>query len=144
MKVGGKHLTILEQAISFLLITLWIYSAVGQLLQFENFKIRLSQFPFINEYADLFAWLVPGVEIVIALIFFFPHLKDEAYFASFALLLVFSAYIIAVLNFSVSIPCSCNGLLPSLSWKEHILFNIGFLSLALTGLILSPKQKKYD
>ncbi|MEG9328980.1 MauE/DoxX family redox-associated membrane protein [Salinimicrobium catena] len=133
-----------RELISFLLITLWIYAAVGKLLQFENFQIRLRQFPFISTYADLLAWLVPGVEIMIALLFFFPRLKDEAYLASTALLLVFTVYIIAVLNLSDSIPCSCNGVLPSLSWKEHILFNVGFLVLALAGLVISPKQRKYD
>lgn len=133
-----------RELISFLLITLWFYAAVNQLLQLETFRIRLSQFPFINEYADLLAWFVPGVEIFIALIFFFPHLKDEAYFASFSLLLIFTAYIIAALNLSDSIPCSCNGVLPSLSWKEHILFNAVFLLIALAGLILSPEKRKYD
>ena len=135
---------IFQDFISFLLVTLWIYAAVGKLLQFENFQIRLSQFPFISEYANLLAWLVPGVEIIIALLFFFPCLKDEAYLASAALLLVFTVYISAVLNLSDSIPCSCNGVLPSLSWKEHILFNMGFILIALTGLILTPKPSKYD
>ena len=135
---------IFQDLISFLLITLWIYAAVGKLLQFENFKIRLSQFPFVSEYADLLAWLVPGVEIIIAFLFLFPGLKDEAYLASFSLLLIFTAYIIAVINLSDSIPCSCNGVLSSLSWKEHILFNIGFLFLALAGLSMSPQLRKHD
>ncbi|SDL28498.1 Methylamine utilisation protein MauE [Salinimicrobium catena] len=133
-----------RELFSFLLITLWIYAAVEKLIQLETFRIRLSQFPFISEYAELLAWLVPGVEIMIALLFFFPRLKDEAYLASFSLLLIFTVYIIAVLNLSDSIPCSCNGVLPSLSWKEHILFNGGFLILALAGLVMSPQQRKYD
>lgn len=134
----------IHELISFLLIILWIYAAISKLLQLENFRIRLSQFPFISEYAHQLAWLVPGVEIIIALLFFFPRLKDEAYLASAALLLVFTAYIIAVLNLSDSIPCSCNGVLPSLSWKEHILFNVGFLLLAIAGLLMSPQLRKYD
>ena len=134
----------IQEIISFLLIILWMYAAIGQLLQFKNFQIRLSQFPFISEYADLLAWLVPGVEVIIALLFFFPRLRDEAYLASFSLLLVFTVYIITVLNLSDSIPCSCNGVLPSLSWKEHILFNVGFLILALAGLVMSPQLRKYD
>lgn len=144
MKIRSRNIKIIEPAFSFLLITLWIYAAVEKLLQLETFRIRLSQFPFISEYAELLAWLVPGVEIIIALLFFFPRLKDEAYLASTALLLVFTVYIVAVLNLSDSIPCSCNGVLPSLSWKEHILFNVGFLVLALAGLVISPKQFKYD
>lgn len=142
MKIRSSNIKIIEPVFSFLLITLWIYAAVEKLLQLETFRIRLTQFPFISEYSELLAWLVPGVEIMIALLFFFPRLKDEAYLASTALLLVFTVYIIAVLNLSDSIPCSCNGVLPSLSWKEHILFNGGFLILALAGLIMSPQKRR--
>ena len=130
------------QLTSFLLVLLWIYAAVSKLLQFENFRIRLSQFPFIGDYADILVWLVPAIQIVTAFLFFFPRLKDEAFFASFALLVIFTTYIGAVINFVDSIPCSCNGVLPSLSWKEHILFNLGFLVLATTGLLLSPHYKE--
>lgn len=142
--MSSTHIKVLEQIIATLLIILWIYAAVSKLLQLENFQIRLSQFPFINDYAKLLAWLVPGVEIIIAFLFLFPRLKDEAYLASLSLLLIFTAYIIAVLNLSDSIPCSCNGVLPSLSWKEHILLNAGFVILALTGLVISPQLRKYD
>lgn len=131
------------EIISFLLVILWIYTAITKLLQFENFRIRLSQFPFIGDYADILVWLVPMAEIAIAVLFFFPRLKDEAFFASFALLVIFTTYIGAVINFAESIPCSCNGVLPSLSWKEHILFNLGFLVLATTGLLLSPHYKEH-
>lgn len=143
MKIRGEYIKVLERVTSFLLIILWTYAAVGQILQWENFRIRMSQFPFIGEYAGILVWLVPGIEILIALLFFFSRLKDEAYLSSFSLLLIFTAYIVAVLNYADSIPCSCTGVLPSLSWKEHISFNVGFLVLALAGLIMSPRLKKY-
>jgi len=144
MKIRGKHFKVSEQATSFLLIILWTYAAIGQVLQWENFRIRMSQFPFIGEYGGILVWLVPGIEIVIALLFFFPRLKDEAYLASFILLLVFTAYIIVVLNFADSVPCSCNGVIGSLSWKEHIIFNVGFGLLSLFGLLLKPNQKDLE
>ncbi len=143
MKMLDRNRKRIIEVISFFLIVLWIYAAVSKLLQFENFRVRLSQFPFIGEYAEILVWLVPGVEIVIALLFFFQRFKDEAFLASTTLLLIFTAYISAVINFADSIPCSCNGVLPSLSWKEHILFNLGFLVLALAGLAMSPQLKKY-
>lgn len=141
MKIRGEYIKVLEQVTSFLLIILWTYAAVGQVLQGENFRIRMSQFPFIGEYASTLVWLVPGVEIIIVLLFFFPRLKDEAYLSSFSLLLVFTAYIIAVLNIADSIPCSCNGVIASLSWKEHIIFNVGFGFLSLVSLLLHPTTK---
>ena len=144
MKIRGEYIKVLEQVTSFLLIILWTYAAVGQVLQWENFRIRISQFPFIGEYAEILVWLVPGIEIVIALLFFFPRLKDEAYLASFCLLLVFTAYIIVVLDFSDSVPCSCNGVIASLSWKEHIIFNVGFGLLALVGLLLQPQHRDLE
>ncbi|WP_407635810.1 MauE/DoxX family redox-associated membrane protein [Solitalea canadensis] len=46
---------------------------------------------------------------------------------------------IITINFSYYIPCSCGGLLSSLSWNEHIAFNIFFIVLIILALYLREK-----
>ena len=61
---------------------------------------------------------------------------------SFALMVMFTTYIIIILNFSDFIPCSCGGVLEDLSWSEHIVFNLFFIVLAILGiLILETKNQ---
>jgi len=55
-------------------------------------------------------------------------------------MVMFTSYIIAITRYSDYVPCSCGGALESLTWNQHLLFNIGFLLLALIGIILSTKK----
>jgi hypothetical protein len=49
---------------------------------------------------------------------------------------MFTFYIVIILNFSSFIPCSCGGILEKLGWREHLIFNIFFLFLALAAAVL--------
>jgi hypothetical protein len=105
--------------------------------------LRLARFPFISTYAIWIAWGVPFLEIVIAGLFLFPKYILTALYASFSLMSIFTTYIILVLKFSDSIPCSCGGVISKLGWKEHLIFNLAFIAFALLGILLVKKNKKY-
>ena len=140
--VNRRGNVILVEIITFLLIVLWVYASFSQFFQLFDFKIRLEQFPFIGAFAKILFWLIPSLELAIALIFFFPSIRKIAMYLSAVLLILFSAYILALLFIADSIPCSCSGVIPSLSWKQHLFFNIGCLSMSLIGIVLPSKRKK--
>jgi hypothetical protein len=53
----------------------------------------------------------------------------------------FTGYIGFMLLSNIELPCSCGGVISSLSWKNHLVFNILFLLLASVGYYLSrPRQ----
>jgi len=129
-----------------LLVFLFAYAAVSKLLDYNTFRVQLSQSPFITRFANVIALALPIVELTVAVSFAFSNLRLYAFYAALFLLSLFTAYLAAMLNFSYYIPCSCGGLLSSLSWKQHIVFNIVFILLSLTGIWLSvieKMQKKY-
>lgn len=130
------------EGISFLFILLFVYAAVSKLIIYEDFKIQLENSPFLGAYANGLVWGVPAIELLIATLFFFPHLKLAGFWSSFILMVVFTTYIIIVLNFSNSIPCSCGGVLASLSWKEHLIFNGVFILLAALGVLMVTHHKE--
>tara|TARA_R100000935_G_scaffold1440_5_gene4693 strand:+ start:10982 stop:11461 length:480 start_codon:yes stop_codon:yes gene_type:complete len=130
------------QIISMLFIILFTYAAISKLLKYEDFKLQLSQSPFLSAYADALSWGIPASELTIAALFFFPKLNLEGLWSSFLLMLIFTTYIITVLNFSDYIPCSCGGIISSLSWNQHLYFNIGFIILAACGILLAHPRKK--
>src|SRR5690606_7657944 len=55
---------------------------------------------------------------------------------------MFTAYIVIILNFTEFIPCSCGGVLEDLGWTEHLIFNIVFILLAAVGILLLQKQER--
>jgi methylamine utilization protein MauE len=69
-----------------------------------------------------------------------PKTRLLGLYASFSLMTMFTAYIIAILRFSEFIPCSCGGVLSHMSWIQHLWFNVAFIFFALTGIILQSKQ----
>lgn len=59
-------------------------------------------------------------------------------------MVIFTAYIVVILQFSEEIPCACGGVLQSLGWKEHLIFNIVFSLIALTGVLLELDSKRHS
>jgi hypothetical protein len=55
---------------------------------------------------------------------------------------MFTGYIIAITRFSDNVPCSCGGVLQTMSWNQHMVFNIVFILLALTGVFLHSTAEK--
>lgn len=136
----SKKITV--EIISILLIILFVYSALSKLLEFQNFQAQLGQSPLLSAYTGFISYAVLAVEFVIAILLAIHRTRFIGLLASFALMLMFTAYIIVILNYSSFIPCSCGGILEKLGWKEHLIFNIGFTVLAaIASLIVSANKK---
>ena len=125
---------------SLLLTIIFVYTAVSKLMHLETFQLRVERMPYIASYALVISWIVPFLELVIAGLLWFPRYRLLALYSSLVLLGVFTSYIIIVLNYSESIPCSCGGVISALGWKDHILLNISFMVLALLGILWSKKR----
>jgi hypothetical protein len=127
------------EIISFLFILLFVYAALTKLLDFENFKVQLANSPILTKISGFIAVFIPATEILTALFLAKSRFRMTALYSSLALMTVFTSYIIAILQFSYTIPCSCGGVLSRLTWQDHLVFNIGFLVLAAAGILLFPE-----
>jgi len=125
---------------SLLLTILFVYTAVSKLVHLDSFEFRLGRMPYIAPYASLLSWAVPFLELIIAGLLWFRRYQIIAFYASFILLGLFTAYILIVLKYSDSIPCSCGGVISTLGWQHHIVLNISFMALAALGILWSKKQ----
>lgn len=132
----------LVAAITALYIVLFVYTASSKLMHLGMFRSRLERMPYIAPYAQWISWGIPFLELVIAGLLLFHGYRLIGLYASLVLLFVFTGYIIAVLQFSEHIPCSCGGVLSALRWDDHILFNIAFMVLAFWAIHLKGKQAK--
>lgn len=136
MKLPVTIKSILLNSICLLYILLFVYAAVSKLLDFENFQVQLGQSPLLSAFAKYVALAVPIIELIIAILLIFPKYRLVGLFASFSLMILFTAYIYIILNYSSFVPCSCGGILEKFGWMEHLIFNILFVLLALIGILL--------
>jgi len=138
----AKYRDILVELTALLYILLFVYAAVSKLLDFENFKVQIGQSSMLSAFAGWLVWVIPLLEIFIAVGLSFRASRLPALFAAFSLMVMFSAYIFIVLNYSSFIPCSCGGILEKLGWREHLWFNIFFALLAAVSLVVMYQPKK--
>jgi uncharacterized membrane protein YphA (DoxX/SURF4 family) len=136
MKLSASQTTTITTFICYLYIVLFTYAAVSKLLDFVNFRVQLGQSPLLSAFAGFVAWSVPTIELLIVIMLLFPRFRLTALFASFSMMLMFTAYIFIILNYSSFIPCSCGGILEKLGWKEHLAFNMLFILLAIIGVLI--------
>lgn len=129
---------------AILFIVLFVYASSSKIMDFHKFRTQLGQSPIVTAFADWVALGILAVELLIAGMFFHRKWTLTAFYASFALMTMFTTYIILVLNFSDFIPCSCGGVLEQLGWTEHIVFNMVFVSIAFLSIILIERNNHIE
>ena len=91
--------------------------------------------------ASILIWGIPPLEIMISLLLVFEVTRLVAFYTSLVLMSLFTIYTIFILlHFFKYVPCSCGGVIRKLSWGEHLGFNLFFVALSLTGIILQRNK----
>lgn len=139
MKTGSHH--IIVQLISSAFIFLFVYTGVNKLVEQEKFQIALRRSPILQPSSEWLVYVVPILELLLALILLRPSFRKWGLLFAALLMGVFTIYIGWMLLFMEHLPCSCGGLISSLSWKQHLLFNLAFLVAGLFGYYLINQNK---
>jgi uncharacterized membrane protein YphA (DoxX/SURF4 family) len=132
------------EIIVFLFILLFLYAAGSKLTEYNKFIGQMGKSPILTNFAPTLAWAVPTVEILICLMLMIPRWRLMGLYSAFTLMVVFTLYIAGILSFSKELPCACGGVLSSLGWAKHLVFNIVFVILGGTGIILQMKVSKTE
>ena len=135
----GKRLIV--ELISFLLVLLFTYASVSKLMEYGKFRWQLTESPWLHSIAGTIAWFIPTIEILLACMLAFERTRLLALQGSFVLMVVFTGYIAALLNFSEQIPCDCGGIIQQLGWTGHLILNISFTVLPAIAITLQNHNK---
>ncbi|MUP46543.1 hypothetical protein E0K83_12420 [Gramella sp. BOM4] len=125
----------------FLFIVLFLYTAISKLMDLENFQLELQKSPLLSDYHKMVALVIPVSEILISLGLIWKKTRFISLLSFLFFMTLFTAYIYIILNFTGYIPCSCGGVIESLGWTEHLIFNGLFILLAIAAIIYYPIQK---
>jgi hypothetical protein len=140
LQVSEKSKSIIADVIIYAFIILFIYTATSKIESFSSFKLVLSKSVLIGKYNVFVAWAVPSAEILISGLLVFPKTKKAGLLSSLAIMLLFTSYLIYMVNSGSQLICTCGGVLSSLTWQQHIWFNAVFILLAAIGLkFLKPE-----
>jgi hypothetical protein len=120
--------------ISLLLIFLFAYTASSKLIDSKAFASMLEEVPLIGRGAGVVAILLPLAELLIALLLLFERTRLMGLYSSLILLFVFTVYLVYMIAVVPQLPCSCGGVISSMSWRQHIVFNLVFIGLTVIGI----------
>lgn len=126
----------------YLFVLLFVYAALSKLLDFNTFQNQLGQSPLLSSYAHWIVWTVPISEILIAILLCISRFRILGLYGFYGLMIMFTTYIIIILNFTSYTPCSCGGVLEKLGWIEHLYFNLAFIILSALSIVLLSSNKK--
>ncbi|MCE7054724.1 hypothetical protein LZF95_08570 [Algoriphagus sp. AGSA1] len=125
----------LSDRLSILLILVWTYTGLDKLIRWETSRKAFHNQTFPAELAEVLAFAVPFVELLIALLLLFSVSRWWGYLSSILLLTVFTTYVGLIwVGAFPRVPCNCAGILESLGWAEHFWMNLGFIGVAGYGL----------
>lgn len=142
MKFLSKLKSYFPDVAAYLFILLFAYAAISKLIEFNDFQTQLGQSPLLGAFAKPISYGVIISEILISVLLAFHRTRQTGFYLFYLLMVMFTAYIIIILNFTSFTPCSCGGVLEDMGWTEHLIFNIAFILLAGFTIIGTEKQSK--
>lgn len=140
-RTGYKKLWI--ETVCYAYVLVFMYAAVYKLIDFGFFQSQLRHSPLLGYYSVLLSYLVPVSEIIASLMLLVPRLRKWGLVLATLIMSAFTAYIIYILGFSSEVPCGCGGILATMGWKEHLVFNSAFVLAGISVLVFyrQPGQK---
>ncbi len=122
------------------MIMIFTYAGLSKLISQETFYKQVLKSPFIEDYARWIIWLIPLTELTIVLSLLFKSTRLAGYYAFVLLMILFTAYIAAILLSGKTLPCSCGGFIQQLSWHQHLVFNGCLIVFGLVAIRLHYKS----
>jgi putative oxidoreductase len=110
----------------FAFILLFVYSATSKLIDLDRSVYFMRRLPVIHRFDKLLMIAVSAGEYIVTGMLLLQKMRRKGLLLSIALMLLFSLFIVMMLVYAKDLPCSCGGVISSLTWPQHLLFNLGF------------------
>jgi putative oxidoreductase len=129
------------ECISALLILLFLYASVSKFLDFKTFIKEMNNQPLPNSWTPFLVYFIPCSEILLSVALIFERTRLLGLYGSLVLMGLFTIYAILILVHVFSyVPCSCGGVIKRLTWRQHLILNLFFVTLSIVGVIAQRRK----
>jgi uncharacterized membrane protein YphA (DoxX/SURF4 family) len=137
--------SIISEIISLVVVILFLYTGISKLMDYDIAKEQIALTPLLAPVAPEIAIILPVIEIASAILLFLPRTRRYGLWISLGLMVLFTGYVLFLLNRSGQVSCACGGVLEQLSPQQHLLFNTSCILLILLGITeaRTTKQKRW-
>ncbi|WP_440704371.1 MauE/DoxX family redox-associated membrane protein [Chryseobacterium sp. 22543] len=128
-----------------ILVVLFVYTPASKYSKYEEYVLAMKAQPLIPALKTFLIYAVPISEILAVILMATNKFRMLGLYFTLGLLVTFTAYISLVqLNYYGRIPCSCGGVIKTLSWKGHLFFNLFFITVTSIAIWLQRNIQKYE
>lgn len=130
--------------IILLLVVMWVFASFSKFLDFDTFQRQLRGGYITSSAGTLLAYFLPIVQLVIAVLLLTKRWQFIGMSLSLILLIAYTLYIIYILIWAPTIPCSCISIFRGVTWYDQLKINTLLLLINTVGMVLSiPRVKQH-
>jgi len=136
---GKNHLwdfSWIPTVVRLIYVFLFTYTGYSKLNDIESFTNGIRKVPLFGTYADFIAWVIPSLELILAIgmVLAFRKVQKLSFVLSVVLMAIFTIYLLVMISLVKEKLCYCGGVIGSLGWTEHLVFNSIILLLGLWAI----------
>jgi putative oxidoreductase len=133
----------LLEIFTYLLALLFFYTALSKLFDFRRFVWEIGNQPFEHWLRPILIYGLPTIELITVYLLLKSKTRQQGFYLSSLLMFAFTIYVALVtFNYYNRVPCSCAGVFHAMSWPQHLIFNILFTMIAISGIVLNSSKSK--
>ena len=134
IKIGVNPKKLFIEGAALILAFVFAYTAIAKIYDWQSTRLVMYNQVIPDWSKDFLLYSIPLVELFVAFILLIPNWRKIGFLSSLILMLVFTGYVAWVwLGIADRVPCSCGGIISSLTWGQHLILNLGLTGLAIWG-----------
>lgn len=127
---------LITETIIFLLLLMWAYTFASKIFDFETFKRQINGAYILSSLGSALPYILQILHSIIIVLLVRKAWRKIGLIVSLSALSIYTAYLIYILKFAPSIPCSCIAVMRGMNWQDQLYFNFTVLAINITGLII--------
>lgn len=127
--------SIISETIIFILILIWAYTFASKIFDFDTFDRQIKGAYLLSARGSGLPYILQLVHLGIVILLLSKKWRRLGLLTSLSVLTLYTAYLIYILEFAPSIPCSCIAVMTGMNWNDQLYFNFIALAINIIGLI---------
>jgi len=136
-KAKADFRTTVVRILALALACMLLYTATKKVMDLQAFAAHIEVLPYMRTWITyVLSAVVILLEYGLGLMLLYQPMRRSLYLGVIGLMLIYTAYIYAILNYALKLPCSCQGAFKSMTWEQHYLVNAVMAAVAVGTFIL--------
>lgn len=126
---------LIAEIIISLLLLMWAYTFASKVFDFDTFNRQIKGAYLLSAGGSALPYILQAVHLGIVILLLNKNWRRLGLLTSLTIIIIYTAYLIYILKFAPSIPCSCIAVFRGMNWNDQLYFNFIALAINILGLI---------